>query len=75
MIRKSTRMVFQDGNGQKTEEMAGGVPLSKGEMVRVHKGGGKTGKAIVYEVADKAVDCFLKGRDQTVNITYVLKRK
>ncbi|NQU78417.1 hypothetical protein HQ545_01480 [Candidatus Woesearchaeota archaeon] len=72
MIKKNTKIVFDDGEEQKTDELKGGMPLSKGEIVHVHK---ESGETIDYEVADKTIDCYLKGEDQIVNITYVLKRR
>jgi len=72
MIKKNTKIVFDDGEKQKTDELKGGMPLSKGEIVHVHK---ESGEIIDYEVTDKTIDCYLKGKDQIVNITYVLKRR
>ena len=71
MIKKNTKVVFQDGKDKRTDELMGGMPLSKGEIVHVHEGD----KTTDYEVFDKIIDCFLKGEDQIVNITYVLKKK
>ncbi len=71
MIKKNTKVIFQDGTNQITEELVGGIPLSKGEIVYVHK----NSKTIDYEVVDKKVDCFLNREDQKVNITYTLKKK
>jgi hypothetical protein len=70
MIRKNTKVVFEDGGSRRTEDLAGGIPLSKGEIVNIHS----TGKTIKYEVVDKTVDCFLEGKDQEVNIIYVLRK-
>ena len=50
--------------------MVGGIPLSKGEIIKVHEGNNVT----LYEVADKIVDCFLNGDDQIVDITYIVRR-
>ena len=68
MIKKNTKVIFDDG---KEEELDGGMPLTKGEIIHVHK----AGKKVDYEVKDKIIDCFLDGKDQMVNITYVLKKK
>ncbi|MFA5051613.1 MAG: hypothetical protein WC544_00950 [Patescibacteria group bacterium] len=70
MIKKTTKVVFKDGGTDTTEEMIGGMPLSKGEFINVHK----DGKVLVYEVADKTVDCYFENNDQHVNITYTIKR-
>ncbi|MBI4164065.1 MAG: hypothetical protein HY512_04335, partial [Candidatus Aenigmarchaeota archaeon] len=59
MIKKNTKVIFQDGKNQKTEELVGGIPLSKGEVVHVHQKGDKTD----YEVVDKNIDCFLDKKD------------
>jgi hypothetical protein len=49
------------------------MPLSKGELVHIHNE--KTKEVTDYKVKDKIIDCFLKGNDQLVEITYVLKKK
>lgn len=71
MIKKNTKVIFEDGENERTEEMVGGMPLSKGEIIKVHK----DGKELMYEVADKVIDAFLDGEDQIVNITYIVRRK
>lgn len=71
MIKKNTKVIFQNGENKRSEDMVGGIPLSKGEIIKVHEGD----KIILYKVADKTVDCFLNGDDQTINITYLLKTK
>ncbi len=72
MIKKNTKVIFQDEKNQRTEELVGGIPLSKGEVVHVHQ---KGNKITDYKVVDKTIDCFLNGEDQKVNITYTLKKK
>ena len=72
MIKKITKVIFQDGKNNKTEELIGGIPLSKGEVIHVHQ---NSDKPVDYEVVDKNIDCFLNGKDQKVNITYILKKK
>jgi len=71
MIKKNTKVVFQNGKNKRSEDMVGGIPLSKGETINVHEGG----KVVLYEVVDKVVDCFLNGDDQIINITYTVKVK
>jgi hypothetical protein len=71
MIKKNTKVIFNDGENKKTEDMVGGIPLSKGEIIRVHK----NDKVVLYEVVDKIVDCFLNGEDQVIDIIYIVKRK
>lgn len=73
MIKKNTKIIFEDGEDKKIEEMMGGMPLSKGEVVHMHAE--NSDKAVDYEVVDKIIDCYLKGEDQIVNITYVLRKK
>lgn len=73
MIKKNTKVVFEDGENKRTDNMMGGMPLSKGEIIHVHPEDG--GDVIDYEVVDKVIDCYLKGEDQMVDITYVLRRK
>ena len=73
MIKKTTNIVFQDNIGEKTEEMLGGIPLTKGELVHVHNKLDDSHSD--YEVIDKIIDCELNGKEQKVNIKYVLKKK
>ncbi len=71
MIKKTTKVIFEDGENKRSEEMVGGIPLSKGEIIRVHEG-----ETIVnYEVVEKIIDAFLEGGDQVVNITYVIRKR
>jgi len=70
MIRKKkTRIIFEDKDSRKEDELQVGIPLSKGEIVHVDD----SGKIVDYEVADKTVNYILK--DEVLEITYVLKRK
>lgn len=71
MIKKNTKIVFEGEKNAKLEALEGGIPLSKGETITIHKGT----KVINYEVKDKIIECFLEDKDQIVNITYILKRK
>jgi hypothetical protein len=73
MIKKNTKIVFEDGKNIKTENIAGGIPLSKGEIVRVHDD--NSDGSVDYEVVDKITNCFMKSGNQTVNIKYVLRKK
>ncbi len=72
MIKKNTTVIFEDGNENHSDEMVGGMPLSIGELVHVHK---ENGELTDYEVVDKIIDCFMKSEDQEVNITYKLRMK
>lgn len=71
MIKKNTRVIFEDGDSNTSDELVGGMPLSNGDIVHVHRGE----SIIDYEVIDKMIDCFMGGEDQTVNIVYKLKKK
>ncbi len=71
MIKKNTKVIFEDGENKSEEDMVGGIPLSKGEILHVHKGE----EIVDYEVTDKIIDCFLEGEDQIVDITYVVRKK
>ena len=68
MIKKNTKMIFEDGGS--TEELAGGIPLSVGEIVHVKKDGESTD----YVVADKNVEFIFDGDDQIANIAYSLMK-
>ena len=72
-ITKNTTIIFLDGKDKRVEELAGGIPLSKGDVVRVHDD--NTSTILDYKVVDKNVDCFLKKKDALVNIAYTLRRK
>lgn len=71
MIKKNTKVIFEDGENKRSEDMVGGIPLSKGEIIKVHEGD----TVVSYEVVDKIVDCFLDDKDQVVDITYIVRRK
>jgi hypothetical protein len=71
MIKKNTKVVFEDGENKRAEDMVGGMPLTKGEIINVHQGG----EIIAYEVVDKIIDAFFDEEDQVVDITYIIKKK
>ena len=70
MIKKNTKIVFEDGSELGLE---GGIPLSKGDVldIKTNSNKQKIGKFIVNE---KKIECFLEGKDEVVNITYILKK-
>jgi hypothetical protein len=70
MIKKNTKVIFEDNPGI-SEDLAGGIPLSKGETITIHNKGKKT----EYIIKDKKVEWFMDGKDQEVNIIYFLKKK
>ena len=69
MIKKNTKIVIE---GDEKKEWTGGIPLSVGEIMHIHEEDGTTAD---YEVAEKNVDCYIKGDDQNVDVVYVLKKK
>jgi len=71
MIKKNTKVIFVDGDNNQTDDLVGGLPLTKGEIVHVHK----DDKLTDYEVIEKNIECFMDGEDQKVDITYTLKKK
>jgi len=71
MIKKNTKIIFEGEENNSTDELAGGMPLSRGDTVHIHHDGG----VVDYEVVDKTIDCFMGGGDdQVVNIVYKLKK-
>lgn len=72
MIKKNTKVIFEDGGTNSSDELVGGMPLSIGDIVHVYR---DNTDMVDYEVVDKVIDCFMGGADQTVNITYKLKKK
>jgi hypothetical protein len=70
MIKKNTKIIFKDSEGQ-DKELIGGLPLTKNEIVHVTKQGEK----INYIVEDKIVNISLDGEDQIADIVYVLKKQ
>lgn len=71
MIKKTTKVIFEGEETNGGDEQIGGMPLSKGELVRIHR----NDQVIIYEVTNKEIDYFDKTEDKLVNITYTLKRK
>ena len=66
MIKKTTKIIFKDG---RQFEDSGGIPLSRGEKLTMYT----DGKMREYVVTEKKVDCFDRGVDQEVRITYILE--
>ena len=71
MIKKNTKVIFEGEESISSEDLIGGIPLSKGETINFHK----NGEVILYEVTDKKVDAFFEGEDQTINIIYTVAKK
>lgn len=68
MIKKNTKMIFEGGDESK--ELMGGIPLSKGEIIKVTE----NGKECAYEVVEKIVNFNLDGDDQIADIAYRLQK-
>jgi len=71
MIKKNTKVIIKDGEQEQVDNLMGGMPLSKGEIVEYKKGSG----VINYEVIEKRIEMFDEGEDRVVNITYILKKQ
>ena len=71
MIKKNTKVVFKDARNVREEEMVGGIPLSKGEIIRVHE----NDVVVEFEVAEKKIDCYFNGPDKVVDIVYTVVKK
>jgi len=70
MIKKSTKIIFQDGDSKGLNEFEGSLPLAKGDIVHVHR---ETLSGSDYEVVEKMIDCFIGEEEQIIDITYTLK--
>jgi hypothetical protein len=71
MIKKNTKIIFQDAENNATDELIGGISLSKGETITVKK----DGSTKEYEVVEKNTEFIFEDEDQIANIEYVLKEK
>jgi len=71
MIKKNTKIIFQDTKGKTSKEWDGGIPLSIGDKMTLEN---KNHNSEEYKVVDKIIDCVDNDIDQIVNITYVLKK-
>jgi len=71
MIKKFTKVILDGAQDPRFENLGGGMPLSKGEVVHFHEGV----KIINYLVADKKTDISFEGEDLVVTTTYTLKKK
>lgn len=70
MIKKTTKVIFEGEEQKADSEQIGGMPLSKGEIVHIHR----NGQVLNYIVSDKTIDYFDESEDKLVNITYTLQR-
>jgi len=66
MIKKHTKVVFKDGDFKGEYDWKGGIPLSKGEEMKVKTGG----KELNYRLTEKEIVCNAEGEDQIVDVVY-----
>ena len=66
MIKKNTQAIFLDGEYKGEYDWKGGIPLSEGEVMKVHL----KDKILSYKLENKSVDCFDEGDDQAVMVVY-----
>jgi len=71
MIKKTTKVILDGANDSRFENLGGGMPLSKGEIVHFKE----AGKTIDYLVSDKRTEIEFQGEDLMVTTTYTLKKK
>ena len=72
MIKKNVKIIFEDNDIKELNNLIGGMPLSEGEIVHIHK---DENEIIDYIVTNKEIDILLEGDDQIVNITFSLRKK
>lgn len=72
MIKKNTKIIFKDESGKKINELAGGIPLTEGEIIKIYGQDSKEGDD--YIVANKKIEFYINEDEQTANITYTLKK-
>ena len=72
MIKKNVKIIFEDNDIKELNNLIGGMPLSEGEIVHIHK---NENEIIDYIVTNKEIDILLEGDDQIVNITFSLRKK
>jgi len=68
MIKKNTKVIYRENGQERTEDLIGGIPLAKGEIVHFHD----NDKTKSYLVIEKKIDCYVSGEDQVVDIIYTL---
>jgi len=72
MIKKTTKIIFKEAGTETSQNLIGGMPLSKGEIVHLKR---KDLEVTDYLVVDKIIDCVENGQDWAVDVTYVLKKR
>ncbi len=68
MVKKNIKMLFGD-SGEVIEDK-GGIPLSVGEVMKMHQA---DGSIVEYEVISKEVDCRADGEDWIVDVVFSLR--
>jgi len=71
MIKKITKVIFEGEGIDGVEELTGGMPLSVGEIVTIHK----NGNDYIFEVVKKGFDIYLDEADPMVNLVYTLRKQ
>ena len=71
MIKKFTKVILDGEQDSRFENLGGGMPLSKGEIVNFKE----NGKVINYLVLDKKTEIEFQGEELVVTTTYTLKKK
>jgi len=66
MIKKTTTATFRDGAYQGTYDWEGGIPLSRGEVIKVTIDASQ----LAYRLVKKDVALEVDGQSQSVAITY-----
>ena len=71
MIKKNTKVILDGATDSRFDNLGGGMPLSKGEIINFKE----NGKVIDYFVLDKKTEIEFAGEDLMVTTTYTLKKK
>ena len=71
MIKKTTKVIFEGEEQNSASEQIGGMPLTKGEIVHIHR----NGQVLNYVVTEKTIDYFDEAEDKLVSIAYTLKKQ
>jgi hypothetical protein len=71
MIKKVTKVIFEGEGIEGVEELTGGMPLSVGEIVTIHKNGSDNR----FEVVKKGFDIYLDEADPIVDLVYTLRKQ
>ena len=72
MVKKKTKLIFEDEEGTTTKDMVDDVLLSKGDIFQAKQQ--DSGEIVSYQVVDKKVERIKEGEDEVVETTYTLKK-